>query len=142
MPPPIKTASGRASPASACRRAALHDLKFRHAERRGVAGRPAGAIAARLDADRAQRRMLQQPLDRDRARAKPDIPEQLTVQRLQRRKRHRTNFPLRQLAVMLEQIVVKAGRKGMMAASGSATTSIAIVLSGWMSSISKFEAVA
>ena len=53
--------------------------------------------------------MPQQPLDRDRTRAKPDIPEQLTLQRLQRRQRHRTNFPLRQLAIMLEKIVVKAG---------------------------------
>ena len=34
----------------------------------------------------------------------------LTAQRLQRRKRHRANFALCKLAVMLEQIVVKAGR--------------------------------
>ncbi len=55
--------------------------------------------------------MLQQPLDCHRPRTKPDIPEQLTLKRLQRRQRHRPNLPLRQLAVMLEQIVVQAGRR-------------------------------
>jgi len=97
-------------PRESLRRPALHDLKLRHAKCCGVGGPPGprGRCAPRCRSRAGW--MPQQPLDRDRTRTKPDIPEQLTLQRLQRRQRHRTNFPLRQLAVMLEKIVVKAER--------------------------------
>ena len=64
---------------------------------------------ARLDRDRAQRRIGQHPFDRDRSGAGADVPQQFAAPRRQRRQRHRAHLALGDLAVVLEQRVGQAG---------------------------------
>ncbi len=55
--------------------------------------------------------MTQQPFDGDRARAQADIPQQLALARRQCRHGDSADLALGELAVMLEQRVVEAGRE-------------------------------
>ena len=99
----------RGKPGERGRRRAFDDLESRHAEGGGVAADARGAVGAPLDRDGAHRRIGQHPFDRDRARAGADVPQQFAAARRQRRQRHRADFALGDLAVVLEQIVGKAG---------------------------------
>ena len=84
-------------------------------------GTPKAAALRRMRAARSARcsigdgahgRIGQHPLDRDRAGAGADVPQQFAAPRRERRQRHRAHLALGDLAVMLEQIVGEAGRCG------------------------------
>ena len=136
----MKIASGAADPASAS--GALPSTTSRPARRTprhcgGCARRGSGRCSMR---DRAKRGIGQHPFDGDGARAGADVPEQLVAARRQRRQRHRADFALGDLAVMLEQHVGKPAARASTRASGAASTSSATTLSASTSPRSKSAA--
>ena len=61
------------------------------------------------------RGVSQHPLDRHRAGARADVPEQLAAARRKRRQRQRADLALGDLAVVLEQRVGRPGASGRIA---------------------------
>ena len=104
-PPPMKIACG-ARQAGECRgRRAFDDGQPWHAEHGRIAPDARGALGIALDGDGAQRWIGEHPLDRDRAGAGADVPQQFAAARRQRRQGERADLALGDLAVMLEQLV-------------------------------------
>jgi len=62
-------------------RTADHDLQMRHAKAHGIAFDAGRSLFIDLDRDRAVLRIEQQPFDRNRARARADIPKQFAATR-------------------------------------------------------------
>ena len=104
-PPPMKTASGALSPASACGAGARDEPQPGHAEGRRVAGDPLPAVGARLDRDRAAGRVDAHPLDADAARPGAHVPQQLAGHRGERGEGQRPHLALGDLPVVLERVV-------------------------------------
>ena len=93
------------------RRLSHHDLQLRNAQPGRVQPGPLGACPVPLDRDGPAAGVDPAPLDSDRAGAGADIPEQLTWGGHQVRQRGGPYVPLRELSVMIEDLVRKARRQ-------------------------------
>ena len=78
--------------------------------RKRVARDPGGAVGARLDRDRAIGRVGDEPFDRDRPRAGPDVPQQFAAPRREGGERDRADVALGDLPVVLEPFIGQARR--------------------------------
>src|ERR1700692_1823637 len=98
---------GRGEVAEGARRHAFNHHQPSHTQAPSIPPDAGGPVWARLDGDRLERAVGEQPFDRDRAGAGADIPEALAAARRQARQHERTNLALGDLPVMLEEIVRK-----------------------------------
>ena len=91
---------------------AFHDPHAGHPERVGVGrdARSAGRVG--LHGHRPAGRVGPQPLQRDRAVARADVPQQLAAPRPEQRERDGADFTLGELAVVVEGVVREARGEG------------------------------
>ena len=93
-------------------RAALDDAQRGNPERERVAGDARRAFGMMFDRDGAIGDVGEHPFDGNRTRPGADIPEEFAAPGRQGAQRHRAGLALGDLAVVLEEIVRKAGHAG------------------------------
>ena len=117
----------------------MQHLEPRNAERFGIPTDSLDPIEVVLYRDRAAAGIGAQPLDRDRAGARPDIPQQLTRPRHQASQRRGAKITFGQLPIMIKSLVRQPWRQRSGRAVPAQATQTTLSAGAWPCPVPSYE---